>query len=52
MDFKRILRGPIIWIIVVIGLVWGAVTLVTASNFREITTQEGLSLLGGDTVDN
>ena len=52
MDFKRIFRGPLIWIIV------GrrprrssACSCSTASNFREITTQEGLALLDGDTVD-
>jgi cell division protease FtsH len=51
MDFKRIFRGPLIWIIVAGALIWIAVSFVTASNFREITTQEGLSLLSGDTVD-
>ena len=50
MDFKRILRGPLIWIIVVVGLVILAVQLFTASNFREITTQQGMDLLAGDTV--
>src|SRR5690606_31917617 len=51
MDFKRILRGPLIWIIVVVGLVILAVQLFTQSNFREITTQQGMSLLAGDTVE-
>jgi cell division protease FtsH len=50
MDFKRIFRGPLIWIIVVAALVIVGVQLLTASNFREITTQEGLALLNGDTV--
>jgi cell division protease FtsH len=51
MDFKRIFRGPLIWIIVVAALVIVGVQLLTASNFREITTQEGLALLNGDTVN-
>ncbi|MBX3195350.1 MAG: ATP-dependent zinc metalloprotease FtsH [Microbacteriaceae bacterium] len=53
MDFKRILRGPLIWILVVAGLVLLGVQLVTASNsYRQITTQEGLELLDGSTVES
>ena len=47
---QRIFRGPLIWIIVVAALVIVGVQLLTATNFREITTQEGLALLNGDTV--
>ncbi|MEO5921821.1 MAG: ATP-dependent zinc metalloprotease FtsH [Pseudolysinimonas sp.] len=51
MDFKRIFRGPIIWIILVLILGGVGFNLLTTSNSREITTQEGLALLGGDTVE-
>src|SRR5207244_766839 len=51
MDFKRIFRGPLIWVIIAGVAIFVAVQLVTASNFREITTQQGLSLLDGATVE-
>ena len=50
MDFKRIFRGPIIYIVLAIAVVWIGSTLLTATGFREITTQEGLELLEGSTV--
>ncbi|HWM35136.1 MAG TPA: ATP-dependent zinc metalloprotease FtsH [Pseudolysinimonas sp.] len=50
MDVKRIFRGPLIWILVVVALVILAVSLFTQSNFKQITTQQGLALLDGDTV--
>src|ERR1700710_2547030 len=50
MDIKRFLRGPIIWIVlVVIGLVV-AFQILTAGGFHSVTTEQGLSLLKGDTV--
>ncbi|CAN5393016.1 ATP-dependent zinc metalloprotease FtsH [soil metagenome] len=51
MDLKRIFRGPLIWVVIAATAVFIAVQLLTASNFHEITTQEGLSLLSGDSVD-
>ncbi|CAN5349438.1 ATP-dependent zinc metalloprotease FtsH [soil metagenome] len=50
MDIKRIFRGPIIYIILAIAAVWIGSTLLTGSGFKEVTTQEGLSLLKGSTV--
>jgi cell division protease FtsH len=50
MDFKRIFRGPLIWILVVVGLVILAISLFSQSNFKQITTQQGLALLDGNTV--
>jgi len=51
MDVKRILRGPLIWILVVIGLGLLAFQLFTAAtSYRPITTQQGLELLEGSTV--
>lgn len=51
MDFKRILRGPIIWIIAgIIGLVVAFQLIGSLGGFREIRTQQGLELLAGNTV--
>lgn len=52
MDFKRIFRGPIIYIVLAIAAVWIGSTLLTGSGFREISTQEGLDLLKGNTVES
>ncbi len=52
MDFKRIFRGPIIYIVLAIAAVWIGSTLLTGSGFREISTQDGLALLKGDTVES
>ena len=52
MDFKRIFRGPIIYIVLAIAAVWIGSTLLTGSGFREVSTQEGLELLKGDTVES
>ncbi|PJJ73411.1 cell division protease FtsH [Diaminobutyricimonas aerilata] len=52
MDFKRLFRGPIIYVIVGALALWLGFSLLTAGGgFREITTQQGLSLLRGDTVE-
>jgi cell division protease FtsH len=45
MDFKRILRGPIIWIALAGLAIVIAYSLITASGFKQITTQQGLDLL-------
>src|ERR1700712_4798048 len=50
MDIKRILRGPIVWIVAAVIVVWVASTLLMGSGFKQITTQEGLTLLKGSTV--
>ncbi len=50
MDIKRILRGPILYIILAIAAVWIGTSLLTGSGFKQITTQEGLSLLKGNSV--
>jgi cell division protease FtsH len=48
MDFKRILRGPIIWILLAVAAVAIAISLITSSGFRQISTQQGIELLGDD----
>jgi len=50
MDFKRIFRGPIVYIVLAIAAVWIGTTLLTGSGFKEISTQDGLDLLKGSTV--
>jgi len=52
MNFKRIFRGPYIYIIVAIAAVWIGSTLLTGSGFKQVSTQEGLDLLKGGTVDS
>lgn len=51
MDLKRIVRGPWIWLLVMAVLVVVAFQFLNMSGFREVTTQQGLALLAGDTVD-
>ncbi|MCU1409636.1 MAG: ATP-dependent metallopeptidase FtsH/Yme1/Tma family protein [Rhodoglobus sp.] len=52
MDFKRIFRGPIVYIVLAIAAVWIGTTLLTGSGFKEVSTQEGLDLLKGSTVES
>ena len=52
MNFKRIFRGPFVWIVLgAVILFFGIQFLLQSSGFREITTQQGLELLDGSTVD-
>jgi cell division protease FtsH len=50
MDFKRIFRGPVPYIIIGIAAVSIAASLLLGEGFTEVTTQEGLDLLEGSTV--
>ncbi|MDR5698488.1 ATP-dependent zinc metalloprotease FtsH [Agromyces aerolatus] len=45
MNMKKILRGPIIYILLAIVAVWVGSSLITASGFKQVSTQEGLELL-------
>ena len=49
---KKILRGPIIYILLAIVAVWIGSSLITASGSREVSTQEGLQLLKDDKVSS
>jgi cell division protease FtsH len=51
MDFKRIFRGPLIYIVLGAVILIVGFNLLTASGFRAITTQQGLELLNGSTVE-
>ena len=50
MNFKRIFRGPVIYIVLAIAAVAVGASLLTGSGFREVTTQEGLSFLQNGAV--
>jgi len=50
MNFKRIFRGPVPYIIIGIAAVSIAANLLFSEGFKEVTTQEGLDLLKGSTV--
>ncbi|WP_207454960.1 ATP-dependent zinc metalloprotease FtsH [Desertivibrio insolitus] len=52
MDFKRIFRGPIVWIVLAIIAVWVGSSLLTGSGFRTITTQQGLEYLESGAVES
>lgn len=50
MNMKKILRGPIIYILLAIVAVWIGTSLITASGFKEVSTQQGLEFLQDDKV--
>ena len=52
MDFKRFLRGPLVYILLAIVVVSVGFSLLTSSGFREITTQQGLELLSSSKVES
>ena len=51
MNMKRIFRGPIVWIVLAVGVVWiGASLIFGQPTYQEISVKHGLELLKGDTV--
>jgi cell division protease FtsH len=52
MNAKKILSGPIIWIVLGLGIVWIAWSALSGPNLSRIETHEGLTLLAGDTVQS
>src|SRR6187402_2301662 len=49
---KRIFRGPLIWFLVgIVVLIVAFQFIGSIGGFKEVTTQQGLELLAGDTVD-
>ncbi len=50
MDFKRILRGPLVYIVLGVLALWIGFSLLTGSGSRQITTEEGLGLLSDNGV--
>jgi cell division protease FtsH len=51
MDFKRILRGPFLWILLGCLALFVGFQLLSTTGFKEITTQQGLDLLNGSSVE-
>lgn len=45
MNFKRFLRGPIIWVVIGVVFISVAFSLLNSSSMKEVTTQQGLQLL-------
>lgn len=45
MNLSKLFRGPLIYIALGVILVWVAVTLLTASGYKEVSTQQGLKYL-------
>ncbi|MFM6975126.1 MAG: ATP-dependent zinc metalloprotease FtsH [Agromyces sp.] len=50
MNTKRFFRGPIIWVLLAVAGVWIGVSLLTASGFKEVTTDVGLQMLSDGKV--
>ncbi|HEY8912777.1 ATP-dependent zinc metalloprotease FtsH [Lacisediminihabitans sp.] len=50
MDYKRFLRGPLIYILLAVIVVSVGFSLLSGSGFKEITTKQGLELLKSDKV--
>ncbi|NNC12076.1 ATP-dependent metallopeptidase FtsH/Yme1/Tma family protein [Planctomonas sp. JC2975] len=45
MNLKKIFRGPILWIVLAVIIVWIGSSLITMSGFKQIKTEQGLELL-------
>ena len=45
MDLKRIFRGPLVYIVIAIVVVWVGSSLLTGTGFRSVSTETGLQLL-------
>ncbi|MCI2956144.1 ATP-dependent zinc metalloprotease FtsH [Agromyces atrinae] len=50
MNMKKILRGPLIYILLAVAAVWIGTSLITASGFREVSTQQGLEFISNGDV--
>jgi len=50
MDFKRIFRGPVIWILLAVAVVWIGTSVFMNGGFQSVTTQQGLQFLAQDKV--
>ncbi len=50
MDFKRLTRGPVIWIIIAMIILAIGASSLSGTPTRRIDTSDGMALLAGDTV--
>ncbi|HLS32473.1 MAG TPA: ATP-dependent metallopeptidase FtsH/Yme1/Tma family protein, partial [Brevibacterium sp.] len=51
MNAKKLLRGPVIWVVLVLLLAFLGASMLMGPNPEEIDTSDGLELLSGDTVE-
>ncbi|GEA84550.1 MAG: ATP-dependent zinc metalloprotease FtsH [Cellulomonas sp.] len=52
MNVKRLARGPLLWIVLAVVLLWIGVSTLTQPSVKSIDTSDGLALLAGDTVES
>ncbi len=52
MDFKRFLRGPLVYIVLAIIVVSVGFSLLTSSGFKGVSTEQGLTLLSNGKVES
>lgn len=52
MNMKKFFRGPIIWVLLALAAAWVGVSLLTASGYKEVTTDTGLQMLSSGKVES
>jgi cell division protease FtsH len=52
MNVKKIFRGPILYVVLAIIIVWIGSSLITMSGFKSVSTQKGLEYLAQDKVSS
>jgi cell division protease FtsH len=52
MDLKRIFRGPLVYIVIAIVVVWVGSSLLTGTGFKTVSTEDGLNYLKNGDVAN
>src|ERR1700712_5365665 len=50
MDLKRIFRGPLVYIVIAIVVVWVGSSLLNGTGFRSVSTEQGLKYLSDGDV--
>jgi cell division protease FtsH len=51
MNLKRLTRGPVLWIVLAVAILWLGATSFRGPGIQKIDTSDGLELLRGDTVE-
>ncbi|NCT91898.1 ATP-dependent metallopeptidase FtsH/Yme1/Tma family protein [Cellulomonas sp. APG4] len=51
MNLKRLSRGPVLWIVLAVVILWLGASSFMAPGIQRIDTSDGLELLAGDTVE-
>ncbi|WP_165063313.1 ATP-dependent zinc metalloprotease FtsH [Marisediminicola senii] len=52
MDFKKLLRGPLVYILLAVIVVSVGFSLLSGNGFREVSTSEGLEMLSDNEVES